>query len=245
MLEEQITDIIDMHDALGRTSQLIFELDNSSGHGYMKGDALIARKMSSKFGGKQSHLRNSVVTEVGPQSTIVKTRGPITKEPVDIDIGLRPGDCQNFDYREDHLPPACAPFTPKQDTPRATASFKKKKRKVVTNADDDATQQQSQQEERYQTSQEILQEMVAGGRLTQAEMLQRMQVVEKANIEERFAEEFIQLTMESGLVHEQCEEDDESVEVEENFEEQIPAEITKGYVGKPRGLIVALTERIL
>ncbi|CAM9799266.1 unnamed protein product, partial [Scytosiphon promiscuus] len=67
--KEQTEDMMDAHEYLDPDMQLVIEVDHSSGHAKQREDGLHVGNMNAKYGGKQKHLRDTVLTEgcVGPE----------------------------------------------------------------------------------------------------------------------------------------------------------------------------------
>ena len=96
---------------------MLLEVDHSSGHTKKKSDGLSVENMNLKWGGKQKHLHNSIMSEEslanGPRPetiNILKEAGTILTYKV-----LKPGDTQHFTFQEDDLPPFYSPTCPKYD----------------------------------------------------------------------------------------------------------------------------------
>ena len=116
MMETQVSDIMDVFEHLYPNHQLLLKIDWSSGHSKMKEDGLHADNMNAKYGGKQSKLRPSVLTEgcVGTAPAVAKwvEHGVQTVR----DMRLKVGDTQVFVFQPSDPPPFNCPTAPRHDT---------------------------------------------------------------------------------------------------------------------------------
>ena len=62
----QVEDVFDVLSIKYPSYDLLFVLDQSSGHGRMREGALNVNQMSGKWGGKQSRMRKTKILDVGP-----------------------------------------------------------------------------------------------------------------------------------------------------------------------------------
>jgi len=86
----QLDDCVDCLKYLYPNYDILFMLDHSSGHDKQKPDGLNASKMQVNYGGKQSHLRDSVISQVDGYL------GPFHHEKM-----LKVGDTQSFVFKAD------------------------------------------------------------------------------------------------------------------------------------------------
>jgi hypothetical protein len=112
---QQTKDYMDAAEVLYPGHQLHFQFDWSSGHSKRSDDGLSVGSMSWKYGGKQTILRNSLLTAecIGPHPTTITVNGAT------VDYGLKAGDTQVFAYGHS-VAGQLAPLPPafNQDAPR-------------------------------------------------------------------------------------------------------------------------------
>jgi hypothetical protein len=94
-------DVHDMIRVLFPECDICMEIDHSSGHGMSRANGLNADSMNKGWGGKQGHLRSSVLTSDA-------NFGPFPAT-------LKKGDTQSFDFVADGPPPHFDSGAPRQD----------------------------------------------------------------------------------------------------------------------------------
>ena len=68
----QVEDVFDVLSVKFPEYDFLFLMDQSSGHGRMREDALNVNQMSVKWGGKQSKLRKTTLLDIGPYPCLLK-----------------------------------------------------------------------------------------------------------------------------------------------------------------------------
>ena len=120
----QVDDILDWFDTLYPDYQMLLEVDHSSGHTKKKENGLSTENMNLEWGGKQSKLRDSLITASSLGNTMEYT--VVTKDNKELVYKrLSAGDVQSMVFKEGDLPPFFSPDQPPFNT-LATVQRKRK-----------------------------------------------------------------------------------------------------------------------